>query len=388
MSSPSAADRTPQSGSYDVEVENLASAHQLTSDPFASGASQVVGTGTLTIAVGAKTFLGRHRLQPQHARADPRRHQPGQRQQGPRARHHRERGDGAHLVLSAQAAGAANTIAVAQSGGDGGLVGARIQPVAAHATTPSSARRRTRWCTSPASSTAAPPTPFDQRHRRRDHHAARRRTKRTKTRTLTIANDTSGTTARDQEVRRCVQRAGSSRSRRCAATSRRPRRRARCSATPCCAESRAELRTQAHQRGRAASPATTSRWRASASPPRRTARSSLDTAKLDKALAADFDGVAQLFGSENGVATRLASSLDAALRDRCAAQHAHQDAQRQERVAAEGAGGARDPHGRDREARYNAQFNALDSLLSNLSSQSAFLTQQLSSIAKIGSSDT
>ena len=37
--------------------------------------------------------------------------------------------------------------------------------------------------------------------------------------------------------------------------------------------------------------------------------------------------------------------------------------------------------------RYNAQFNALDSLLSNLSSQSAFLTQQLSSIAKIGNSD-
>ncbi len=39
------------------------------------------------------------------------------------------------------------------------------------------------------------------------------------------------------------------------------------------------------------------------------------------------------------------------------------------------------------EKRYNAQFNALDSLLSNLASQSAFLTQQLSSISKIGSND-
>ena len=37
--------------------------------------------------------------------------------------------------------------------------------------------------------------------------------------------------------------------------------------------------------------------------------------------------------------------------------------------------------------RYNAQFNALDSLLANLSSQSSFLTQQLSNISKIGSSD-
>jgi flagellar hook-associated protein 2 len=45
-----------ESGSYDVEVENLASAHQLTSAPFASGASQVVGTGTLSITVGDSNF--------------------------------------------------------------------------------------------------------------------------------------------------------------------------------------------------------------------------------------------------------------------------------------------------------------------------------------------
>src|SRR5512144_2000512 len=38
-----------QPGSYDVQVESLASAHQITSDPFVTGASQVVGTGTLTI---------------------------------------------------------------------------------------------------------------------------------------------------------------------------------------------------------------------------------------------------------------------------------------------------------------------------------------------------
>jgi flagellar hook-associated protein 2 len=38
------------------------------------------------------------------------------------------------------------------------------------------------------------------------------------------------------------------------------------------------------------------------------------------------------------------------------------------------------------EARYRKQFTALDSLLSNLQNQSTFLTQQLSSISKIGGS--
>ena len=39
------------------------------------------------------------------------------------------------------------------------------------------------------------------------------------------------------------------------------------------------------------------------------------------------------------------------------------------------------------ESRYRKQFTALDSLLSNLQNQSTFLTQQLSSISKIGSND-
>jgi flagellar hook-associated protein 2 len=43
-------------GSYDIQIESLASAHQLTSDPFAQGAAQVVGTGTLTIGSGDDSF--------------------------------------------------------------------------------------------------------------------------------------------------------------------------------------------------------------------------------------------------------------------------------------------------------------------------------------------
>src|SRR5688572_4410711 len=44
------------SGTYDVEVESLASAHQIASNAIVGGAGATVGTGTLTIGMGAKTF--------------------------------------------------------------------------------------------------------------------------------------------------------------------------------------------------------------------------------------------------------------------------------------------------------------------------------------------
>ena len=42
-------------GSYDIEVQQLAAAHRLASDPFTS-ADEEIGTGTLSIRVGAATF--------------------------------------------------------------------------------------------------------------------------------------------------------------------------------------------------------------------------------------------------------------------------------------------------------------------------------------------
>jgi flagellar hook-associated protein 2 len=111
----------------------------------------------------------------------------------------------------------------------------------------------------------------------------------------------------------------------------------------------------------------------------------LDGDKLGKALTADFDGVAKLFGSDNGVAKRLGTVLDNALAA---------DAQINTRTKTLNAKSvslqkeATDLEARMAlvEKRYNAQFNALDSLLSNLGSQSSFLTQQLSNISKIGGS--
>jgi len=43
-------------GTYDVEVVQLAKAGQLNSAPLAGGPTTVVGTGTLTLSMGAKSF--------------------------------------------------------------------------------------------------------------------------------------------------------------------------------------------------------------------------------------------------------------------------------------------------------------------------------------------
>ncbi len=47
---------TASPGSYDVEVVQLAKAQQLASTPFAAGSTTVVGTGTLSLSLGAASF--------------------------------------------------------------------------------------------------------------------------------------------------------------------------------------------------------------------------------------------------------------------------------------------------------------------------------------------
>jgi flagellar hook-associated protein 2 len=107
-------------GSYDVEVVSLAKAHQLASAVFASGANQVVGTGTLAITVGSKTF---------NVVID----STNNTVSGIRDAINKATGNtgvqaslvtglgGTKLVLTSTSSGASNAIQVAQSGGDGGL---------------------------------------------------------------------------------------------------------------------------------------------------------------------------------------------------------------------------------------------------------------------------
>ncbi len=107
-------------GSYDLKVIALAKAQQLASGPIAGGATGVVGTGKPTFTYGDKTFdvtidstnntLGNIRDAINKASGNT----------GVQATILNESG-GSRLVLTSAQTGAANTIKVAVTGGDGGL---------------------------------------------------------------------------------------------------------------------------------------------------------------------------------------------------------------------------------------------------------------------------
>jgi flagellar hook-associated protein 2 len=120
------ASSTAAVGSYDIEVERLAQAAKLQSQAVAT-ADTVVGTGTLTLELGASTLtltiddsndtLAGIRNAINSATGNP--------------------GitativtgvDGAHLVLAGSKTGAANAITVTQAGGDGGLAALVYDP--------------------------------------------------------------------------------------------------------------------------------------------------------------------------------------------------------------------------------------------------------------------
>lgn len=113
-------------GQYSIQVQNLATAASLSSQPVASATSNV-GTGTLTIAVGgASTSITidgtNNTLQGIVAAINSAPNNPGV------SASIITTTAGARLVLSGTATGAANTIKVTQSGGDGGLAALQYDP--------------------------------------------------------------------------------------------------------------------------------------------------------------------------------------------------------------------------------------------------------------------
>lgn len=106
-------------GTYDIEVEKLAKAQQLSSDPFVS-ADTVVGTGLLTVTLGTKSFTVKvdetnSKLSAIRDAINKAPDNTGVRAAIVNAT------DGAHLVITSTKTGAANVIKVTQSDGDGGL---------------------------------------------------------------------------------------------------------------------------------------------------------------------------------------------------------------------------------------------------------------------------
>jgi len=113
-------------GQYSIQVQNLATAASLSSQPIASATSNI-GTGTLTIAVGGVSTSitidsTNNTLQGIAATINSAPNNPGV------SASIITTTAGARLVLSGTATGAANTIKVTQSGGDGGLAALQYDP--------------------------------------------------------------------------------------------------------------------------------------------------------------------------------------------------------------------------------------------------------------------
>jgi flagellar hook-associated protein 2 len=107
-------------GSYDVEVLKLAKAGQLASAPILAGSTAVVGTGTLTLSMGAASFAvtipeDKKTLADVRDAINSAPNNVGVRATLIKAQ------DGTRLVLTGTATGTANAVKVTATGGDGGL---------------------------------------------------------------------------------------------------------------------------------------------------------------------------------------------------------------------------------------------------------------------------
>lgn len=368
------------SGTYDVEVESLASAQQIASNTFATGASQVVGTGTLTIGVGTKSFqvsiddTNKTLAQIRDAINSAPDNGDSIRATIINA------ADGAHLMLTSQTSGAANAITVSQADGDGGLASLVYNP----SLTTNYTQRRA------ASDAVIYVAGF--RHTSVSNTFAdvvdgvtitALKADDDETHSLTIANDTNGTTAK---IKKFVDSYNALQSQMAQLRSFEPTTK---KAGPLLGDALLRgIETDVRARLSGSVSGLTGSYQTLASIGVTTNKDgtlALDNDKLTKALAADYDGVGKLFGSTDGVAARLSTALTARLADtaelnqRTKALNAKSVTLQKEQTDLE-------TRMAEVARRYNKQFNALDSMLSNLQNTSSFLATQLANIANINSS--
>jgi flagellar hook-associated protein 2 len=111
----------------------------------------------------------------------------------------------------------------------------------------------------------------------------------------------------------------------------------------------------------------------------------LNASKFETAMRAGAAGVAQLFGSATGVANQLDDFIDAQLSSSGAMDSRNKsiEARRKDLVSQQNALNVRMA---SFERRYQQQFSALDTLLSQMQSTSTYLTQQLAQSTNIAKS--
>lgn len=358
-------------GSYDVEVKTLATAQQLASDAFAGGSTTVVGTGTLTLSLGAKSFsvnidnnnssLASIR-DAINASAD----NPGVRASIVSAT------DGAHLVLTSASTGAANVIKVTSD--DAGL--SKLTYDAAGGNTANFDELKE------ALDSVIEVAGFE--HKSSSNVVSDAIDGVTlslkaegETATLEIAYDTSVATTRIQNFvsqYNAMQTQLASLQSYDASSGK---------AGQLQGDALARSVTSEVRRGLSdAVSGLSGEYRSLASLGITTAKDGslvLDDAKLSAALEKDFNAVGAVFGSEQGVAARLYNTLEKRLSSTgdIATRNASLDkTTAQIKKDTE----ALEARMEKLQAQYTTQFSKLDTLLSELQSTSDYLTQQLDSL--------
>lgn len=360
-------------GSYDIQVVALAQAQQLASGPFANGASTKVGTGTITITYGSKTFdvkiddtnntLSNIRDAINKATGNT----------GVQASILNEQ-NGSRLVLTSAQTGAANTIKVAVNGGDGGLAQFAYDGVAPSSVTQLKAAQDAhikigtfdKFSTTNTISDAIDDVTITLKSTSDDPVS------------LNVTADMAGLKSKVGSFVTAYNTlyAAMSKLRAYDPTSK--------TAGPLLGD--ALLRGVESQIGLDLSNPVAGltgdyKTLAGLGITRQTDGTlKVDGVKLDKALTADPNSVAKVFGGTDGVAGKLSAHLDTMLKDG-AAIDVRTDALNKTLEQVQDDKDALDVRMKTVQDRYTKQFTALDTLLTQLQSTSNYLATQLASIS-------
>jgi flagellar hook-associated protein 2 len=361
---------TAAAGTYDVEVVQLAKASQLSSGAFSGGPTSVVGTGTLVLSLGSKSFnvtldatnntLAGIR-DAINASGD---------NVGIRATILSANG-GSRLVLTGAQTGLANAVKVTTTGGDGGLAGLVYDPPTTSALSVVTAAQDAivnvaGFAVNSATNAVDSAIDGVTLNLKKQQPGT--------VLTLTVANDDSAVQSKLNSFVTSYNTLATTISR---LRSYDPATKA---AGPLLGDAmllnvESQLRRILGQpiAGATAGYSSLANLGITSST---TGSLSLDSTKFQAALAADPKSVANVFGGTGGIASKLYTFLDGHL------STTGDMASRDTAIAASRKGVTTDRATLDAriqviQARYLKQFNALDAMLTQMQSTSAYLTQQL-----------
>lgn len=365
-------------GSYEIEVVRLAQAEQLSSSSFTGGGSTVIGTGSLTISLGANSFTV--------AITDDNSTLSGIRDAINNAADNTgvsanlvQGTEGARLVLTSTKTGAENTITIAQSGGDGGLAALAYDAGAPGGYTVVKAAQDALIRVAGIETTSTTNT-VENVIDGLTLTLKKPTTEDTGPITLTVANDQAAVT---KNVKSFVDAYNS-----LMAQIRKLRSYDQTTATagPMLGDSllnsiEAELRRTVSNTV-AGQPAGFQSLSNIGVQVQLDGSLTLDDTKLKKALDSNFGAVGRLFNAEDGIAVRLFSQVDGQLKTGGAIENRNKNLVDQQRALTY----RKDQLDARMEVvrqRYLAQFTRLDTLLSSLQVTSAYMAQQIDALPKI-----